>query len=521
MKNRNSLAMVIYVLILTGVLCCLPLMWLTPSFVIDDALYYLRVPQNVVAGYGVTYDRQGYTNGFHPLWAALVLPLAMVAGEEHLLLLRMGFLACGVFVALGVLSLYGLSRRLHWSSAGAVVAVAVLSFPRMDLWLSLMESGPSMGILLLTLYLCHRHELLTTEGFGLNLLFGLLMALVFLVRLDQVFIVVMMFVGSLYMRVRMGQSLRKLVRSILAGGLLTTLLVLPYLATNLYYFGNVVPVSGLKKHVLADSVIIFMNAAIYPLQAVSNKVELPGWVMAVLLLAAFAVGLFVVESMRARGKDVPRICAGGVIPFFALGVIARFVYLRIFVSHESARVPWYWVPEYVLFSIITGYFVACAVRRFPKQWRSSRAWGNAGYAATLGIAAVGTLYVFVDAARLHKDNTTNLVNALWAKEHIPSDRLYAMYDSGIFSFFSQFNTVPLNGLISDVQTMLESKDRRYNDIMKRFNVDYLVVNLDDEQVAEIPSGGVLHKADRKFDYGPHRDQRLCIVDRRIYSPFEK
>jgi len=446
---------------------------------------------------------------------------ALVARGDHLWMLRLTLVTAGAFTVLGILSLYGLSRRLRWLSAGTITAVALLVFPRVDLWLSVMEAGPAMGVLLLTIYLCHRYELMTSERTWHHLLFGLLMAMVFLVRLDQVFIVIAMFVGSLYMRWHVRQSLRTLLRGILTSGVFATLIVLPYLAANEYYFGHFVPVSGLKKHVLADSMATVLYAAFRPVITASRKTGLPVWVVAVLIVAMVGLGLYAVRSARRRGKDVPQIGAAGVVGFFALGVVARWAYLRVFVSKESASVPWYWVSEYVLFCIVAGYVAACVILLLPDHLRSSRGWRGIGHAAVVGVAALGTLYVLVDSTRNTEQSMLSLKTALWAKANLPSDRLCAMYDSGKFSFFSQLNTVPLNGLISDERTMLESQDRCYNGIMDRLNVDYLVTYLRDEQVAAVPSGGLVYKADHKFTKGVFQNTWLCILDWRVYSPHEK
>lgn len=103
---------------------------------------------------------------------------------------------------------------------------------------------------------------------------------------------------------------------------------------------------------------------------------------------------------------------------------------------------------------------------------------------------------------------------------MPSDRLYAMYDSGAFALLSELTMVNLNGLISDEQTMLDAKNRHFNKILQRFDPDYLVAYLNDDQVADVPTSALFHKADHRVSRGYHKGHRLCIVDPRIYSPFE-
>lgn len=41
----------------------------------DDAFYYFQVARNIVAGFGSTFDQLNLTNGYHPLWQVLILPI--------------------------------------------------------------------------------------------------------------------------------------------------------------------------------------------------------------------------------------------------------------------------------------------------------------------------------------------------------------------------------------------------------------------------------------------------------------
>ncbi|GAF81468.1 unnamed protein product, partial [marine sediment metagenome] len=379
-RCTTTVVIAVYVALMTAALCYMLPMKEVPPFVISDALYYPRVAQNVVAGYGVTFDRQTYTNGLHPLWGALLLLPALLAGGDHITMLRLTFLACGAFVVVGITSLHGLARQLRWLRAGTVLATALLFFPRADLWLSLLESGPAMGILLLTLYLCRRYELLTAESVWCTLLFGFLMAIVFLVRLDQVFIVLAMFVGAVYVRMRAGQLWRRTLRSILVSGLFALLIVLPYLIANFHFFGHIVPVSGRKKHVLAESATAVFSGMFESFFIVARQTGLPAWAVGLLVVTVVAaLGLYAIRFAPRRGEDTPQITAGGVIPFFALGTVVRLVYLRIFVSDEASYVHWYWIPEYVLCCIIAGYLAARAAEAV-QHLRARRALGVLGYA---------------------------------------------------------------------------------------------------------------------------------------------
>ena len=45
----------------------------------DDAFYYYKVAQNISEGKGITFDGLSSTNGFHPLWMLVCIPVFALA----------------------------------------------------------------------------------------------------------------------------------------------------------------------------------------------------------------------------------------------------------------------------------------------------------------------------------------------------------------------------------------------------------------------------------------------------------
>ena len=91
-NQRLDYIALVLILAVLAVLPILPLSYLVTSFVIDDALYYPKIAANVTSGAGVSYDGFTQTNGVHPLWEILWIPLAGLAQQNSDLLLRLGFI---------------------------------------------------------------------------------------------------------------------------------------------------------------------------------------------------------------------------------------------------------------------------------------------------------------------------------------------------------------------------------------------------------------------------------------------
>ena len=50
----------------------------------DDAFYYLTVARNIAAGAGSTFDGVYFTNGYHPLWMLLLIPVTSLDADSYL-----------------------------------------------------------------------------------------------------------------------------------------------------------------------------------------------------------------------------------------------------------------------------------------------------------------------------------------------------------------------------------------------------------------------------------------------------
>ncbi len=90
----------------------------------DDAYYYFKLAQNIGAGLGATFDGIHPTNGFHPLYALLLVPLFKVAGSN---------VELGVHLALTLVALFNVATAwpiyligLHTQSHRAGIIAALL-----------------------------------------------------------------------------------------------------------------------------------------------------------------------------------------------------------------------------------------------------------------------------------------------------------------------------------------------------------------------------------------------------------
>src|SRR5512141_3247058 len=92
-------------------------------FMRDDAYYYFKVAQNISEGHGSTFDGINRTNGYHPLWMLVCVPLFALARFDLILPLRILFLLMsGLSLATAIL-LYRMIGKVFHPAIGALAAI--------------------------------------------------------------------------------------------------------------------------------------------------------------------------------------------------------------------------------------------------------------------------------------------------------------------------------------------------------------------------------------------------------------
>ena len=485
-----------------------PIKYLMAAFVIDDGLYYLEVARNIVLGNGVTYDNRTYTNGFHPLWGAISVLIALAGGTESSSLLRFAMIIQSLFVIVGLLCLWQIAKEIKIDKIGTVCAIILLFFLRLDLWLSTMESCTQMLLLLILVMVSLQQDLVCSIEKKKNVLLGILLALCFLARLDTIFIVISFLFVQTLTKIKKKFSFSSLTPPLITGTVFT-LVSAPYLIANMIFFGSIMPVSGLKKTgrtgtLLTNAYSFFSNL----LNCFAQKFNLPASALYVIALGGLAVLAWLCLHPRSRPGLA---CAfkRGILPAFALGIIVRGLYLLLFVE-EYTKVPWYWVPEYVACVILSGIIIS-QFNHILQRKLFQKAFMLYGVVAV--VFATGCAYLIYDAQIFENTNGIAYDTAAWASHNLPHDKLFAMYDSGVFAFFSNHDVIPLNGLITDRKTMEKLRSRRTGEVMRDFDVDYYVRYVD-ETIA-LPPHIVVYQSE-KVPNGIFRNNKLTILNFKAY-----
>lgn len=76
----------------------------------DDGFFYFKVAQNIVAGKGVTFDGINPTNGFHPLWMLVCIPIFLIQ-NDLILPLRVVVVVFGIIQFGSAIALFDVLKK--------------------------------------------------------------------------------------------------------------------------------------------------------------------------------------------------------------------------------------------------------------------------------------------------------------------------------------------------------------------------------------------------------------------------
>jgi hypothetical protein len=173
-------------------------------FHIDDAFYYFQVARNVAEGDGFTFDGLGKSNGFHPLWMLINIPIFTLAKFNPYLPFRMLVMVSALITLLGGWVLFDLLKRiLQIETALLGFAIWIFFWPIQGIITHTgMEAGVSAFTILLFLWMMNKLDRSRASHY---LILGFTAALVLFSRLDNIFFILFAGVVLIFYQVPMRQ----------------------------------------------------------------------------------------------------------------------------------------------------------------------------------------------------------------------------------------------------------------------------------------------------------------------------
>jgi hypothetical protein len=444
------------------------------ALAIDDALYYPIIARGIAEGLGSTYDSGlTQTNGYHPLWCWMILPVALLCRNMP----PFAYLWCVKLLMVGVVAAlyavwYRVIRSFLESSLAATVFLLLLGLYWWSVatLFSMLETPLVILFVGLSLLAARRTMQAPAPSLVQGSVLGAVLALTFLARLDSVFFLACLSLVLLvhFLRYRRWASLS----GVAAAGLLVAA---PYLIWNQVRFGHPIPVSGQAKTVGIDLAARFQAYGAFWSGKIHKVVDLFGWPV---LLAALAIVLVLLLLIRRELRELlfQRWRTLWVLP---LSAVLHSLYTWWFMTQGA--VSWYHYLSYLsIFLAVASTVQACKMRLRALPIRGVRGL----LAGSLLILLAGVLALYAPRRIPQPGNMVVFDMAVWAREHLPAEARFGMYDSGVFRFVSGRPTLSLNGLAGDAELMRLAVSRDLRGMIQRHTLDYIITSI---EVARIPS----------------------------------
>ena len=439
----------------TAVWLAIVIFWRDAPFALtfDDAFYYFGIARNVAHGHGSTFDGIDPTNGYHPLWMLMAVPV-YAAGLDGTTAVRV-LLALQVLIFGGALvtiaSVAGRAiagwDRLRRSRAEdgdhlarwcTVIVAAALALGGgnpfvVGVFVNGLESGVLVvfDALLLAVGARWRGRFLTGGSSRARLGVAVLLALTILARTDSVLLVGALGLWCLAEARQEGLGRRAI-------GPLVELFAIPlvtligYLVSNQVQFGIWLQISGIVKR--------------QPLNLAR------GAVMMVVSLVALAIGRWGFRRMTGaaigsrRFRRVARFASS--TSWYAGFCLVLVAYYQVL---QTQQWPWYYCPVvvYLLFMLVLGVadFAESVVVDAPQGASVSRAL------APIALILLVPLFVafgyqtrtFVDP-HLRSIELANRDAGEWISANLPTNVVLASWDAGVVGYYSNRSIINLDGV---------------------------------------------------------------------------
>ncbi len=165
----------------------------TKWFTRDDAYFYFKTAQNISEGLGSTFDGVNPTNGYHPLWLLICIPIFALARFDVILPLRLLVIVMGMLSAGSGVVLFRLLKRVLFEPI-AMLAAAYWVF-NTYIHETVTQFGLETGLLTFTVLLLLRRAQIFEDDWPKSnkqssavLILAVLATAVFLSRLDMIFL---------------------------------------------------------------------------------------------------------------------------------------------------------------------------------------------------------------------------------------------------------------------------------------------------------------------------------------------
>ena len=481
-ENKTLFGLLLVIFFGYMTLVCQPVDKLLANFA-DDAFYYFKTASNIAGGLGPTFDGENLTNGYHPLWMEVNALIYYLIPNDKILPIR-------VVLGLSVLLFFATTLLIwkiisQWSSDKWIQSLAVFGYALNPWNSSIYFNGletPLALFLLVLLFFFFSGILNKKENHAKDfVLLGVVMGLVILTKLDYGLFAAAI---SLYFIWNWEKFLWK---PFLAFAIPTALIAAPWFLYNYFYFGALIPASGLSYtlvnhrlwfykersliYIILWSVYNFFGTISFMLRTAGIPVFYSGYdlirsffslatVFFPVILASLYFFIKKKDQWNNFWREFLNSAEGKALIVFFI------VFMGLVTVHGAIRWSgreWYFAS----FQFFTVIFLAIVLSR------SALVYYKKIIAVVLGILfSISFYYSWIDFSSQNGNQLEMYQVVVWMKDNLPVDARIAAFNSGIHGYFSGHFVMNSDGMINN-SAFEAMKNNSLWELFEKERIDYI------------------------------------------------
>ncbi|TET34783.1 MAG: hypothetical protein E3J69_05895 [Anaerolineales bacterium] len=431
----------------------------------DDSYYYFVIANNTIQSNSVSMDGINVTNGFHPLWLIVIMPIfgwssSLSDSQITQALILSSVLDMVTIWIIGYLAAY-LTRR---ESLG-VFAAGLYAFNPIVILQVTNGLETAISMLTIALFLLLMKAWLTRHpSWLLTILVGVSGGLMFLARSDNVFLLGLAYLAALVY----WKNQRARWPSVIAAGCVSFILALPWFLWSYFVVGSWMQESGVAvPYAIQARVILNEGPGMWTAlkESLRQLTFVPIWLRGDYTGLPFFLGvvlwlIVIIGLIRLWRKNSPSLEKAMLLPL--LGSCLCLVLVHAGVRWYPR--PWYFIPSSIAFALA-----------FPLVIKPVRSHGTQRlflYAIGFGVYFALTGYTFWQIG-YYPWQREMLAASRWLGKNISTDSKVASFNSGIYTYYNVFPVINLDGVVNH-HAFQAIQDRDVMGYLQRDGVEYLI-----------------------------------------------
>ncbi|ACB94767.1 hypothetical protein [Beijerinckia indica] len=420
------------------------------SYFTDDFFYYLKIAMNIADHHRSSFDMLHDTNGYHPLWLALITLQYYLFGNTTAL-----FISIVIMISIINTLSFFIFLTIALKLTNHLVAAVASSIYSATLMFTLSRTGMevSLGILALALLALRLLQTpLEVQTRKQAIVTGLLISFAFLSRIDAILMPFLYICAGIVYPIK--SRARLAMNTIYAG--IGCIPIFFYLAFNHFYFSSALPISGAAKQ---------LKTGFFPSSStLLGLFGFSGYNIIFIWPIALSALLYVVLSLSGRVR-----CPSG----DRLVVTAVLLHPLVFYPLLAFRSDWALWAWYFYPIVMVGIVVLPALLQLLLERLNSILINRLVLIGSIAVAIVTLQSIIpINPIAFQIYEAAKELKEFSATHH----GTFAMGDrAGTAGYLLDDPIVQLEGLVGDKQMLQNIRaERNLNDVLKELNVRYYV-----------------------------------------------